>query len=144
MANITLEEYEKLLQIIHDRMVADFPTLSFELVTPQSLIVSHRAENFSSTGDVSLKSLGLDVFKRQRFKVSSRFASTHCPMRNLSEMRFELKRYNEMLDALTYADASFCGYVVWQEGECPCDDCHGTGQNALGRVCTYCNGKGTR
>jgi len=137
--NITLEEYGELLVVLRDRMHADFPMLSFDL--SGDLRISHRAENFPSSGIVQL---GIDFFKRQRWEVEVKFSSTHCPTPQLSQMRITLKRYEELLEALTYADASFCDYVIWGKGKCPCDDCRGTGGDIRGNLCDTCNGKGVR
>lgn len=140
--NITFEEYDELLVVLRDRMHADFPMLSFDL--SGDLSISHRAENFPSNGIVRLRSLGIDTFDRQRWVVEAKFSSTHCPETQLSQMRITLKRYEELLEALTYADASFCDYVIWEQGKCPCDDCHGTGEDIRGKCCKTCNGKGVR
>lgn len=141
--NITLEEYDELLVMLRNDMHGNFPAVSFDL-SGQSLSITHLAEDFPSTGSVHLRSLGLDAFKRQRFIVKAAFSSTHCPEPQLSQMRLELRRYEELLEALTYADANFCDYVIWQSGECPCDDCQGAGEDIRGKVCKTCGGKGVR
>lgn len=140
--NITLEECDELLVFLRNRMHADFTPLSFDL--SGDLYISHRAENFPSTGIVRRRSLGMDNFKRQRWVFEAKFSSTHCPESQLSQMRLELRRYKDILEALTFADAKLCDYVIWEKGECPCDDCHGSGEDVRGKLCKTCGGKGVR